>query len=270
MDLYGIALGLVIGVCIWAVSRVVPFRRNDGQAQPGLDVLAAICGAIFGALLSPPLQAGVGWLAGFVDGWTAAIAATPLWLMLPAYLLAADCGAYWTHRLLHSRRLWSTHAFHHSPKRLNWLSGLRGSPVHILLVLVPYSLAVMLFPVPQTGRLGLVLMALYTVNQHLIHSNVRIPFARRVEYLLVTPRFHFAHHDRRPAIGNSNYGFIFTIWDRLFGTYTDPDTVDANAELGIAEENSPWRMLIGLPAPRHEARQRVDTGLDTPPAQKSA
>lgn len=270
MDLFGIVLGIAIGVLVWALSRLLPFRRNDGPSQPGWDIVAAIAGSVFGALLSPPLEAGIGWLAGFIEGWTMALAGAPLWLMLPIYLLAADCGAYWTHRMLHSRRLWSTHAFHHSPKRLNWLSGLRGSPVHILLVLAPYSLALMLFPVPQSGRLGLALLVLYTINQHLIHSNVRVPYSRRIEYLLVTPRFHFAHHDRRTAIGNSNYGFIFAIWDRLFGTYTDPDTVDANAELGIAEEISPWRMLIGLPAPRHRDGPRVEATLPDPPARDAA
>ena len=66
--------------------------------------------------------------------------------------------------------------------------------------------------------------------------------------MLITPRFHFVHHDVDSATANSNFGFVFSLWDRCFGTYTDPDTIPADHALGLGHEASYWRLLIGLPA----------------------
>jgi sterol desaturase/sphingolipid hydroxylase (fatty acid hydroxylase superfamily) len=67
---------------------------------------------------------------------------------------------------------------------------------------------------------------------------------------LVTPRFHFVHHSTNRSIANSNYGFIFSVWDRLFGTYTDPAVVPPDDSLGLGYEISSWRLVLGLPPPR--------------------
>jgi sterol desaturase/sphingolipid hydroxylase (fatty acid hydroxylase superfamily) len=71
--------------------------------------------------------------------------------------------------------------------------------------------------------------------------------ARHVEKLFVTPRMHFVHHSARKDYSNSNYGFVFSIWDKMFGTFTDPDSVAKDDKLGLDYNDSKWRMLIGLP-----------------------
>jgi len=81
-----------------------------------------------------------------------------------------------------------------------------------------------------------------------------VQYTRHIELLFVTPRFHFVHHSADVHFTNSNYGFIFTLWDRLFGTYTNPEHVAPDELLGIDYENSPHRLLLGLP-PRRSAPQ---------------
>jgi hypothetical protein len=68
--------------------------------------------------------------------------------------------------------------------------------------------------------------------------------------ILVTPEFHFAHHVADLKIANTNFGAVFTIWDRLFGTYTDPRAVPENAPLGLVYAQSRARLVLGLPLQR--------------------
>jgi sterol desaturase/sphingolipid hydroxylase (fatty acid hydroxylase superfamily) len=67
-----------------------------------------------------------------------------------------------------------------------------------------------------------------------------------LEWVLVTPRYHHVHHSCDLALSNSNFGVTFSIWDRLFGTYTDPDQVKEPISFGIGEEVPPLRLILGV------------------------
>jgi sterol desaturase/sphingolipid hydroxylase (fatty acid hydroxylase superfamily) len=61
----------------------------------------------------------------------------------------------------------------------------------------------------------------------------------------VTPRYHHVHHSKAPEHYRANLASRLTIWDRLFGTYVDPDHVD-RISFGIEGAPSPVRVVIGL------------------------
>jgi sterol desaturase/sphingolipid hydroxylase (fatty acid hydroxylase superfamily) len=239
-----VALGLMIGM----LALAMPFRTLTSRPQIGWDIVAAIMVAIFAVLVESMLDVPAEFVMARLDAWYVSIDGVSWWLVIPGYIVLADFGAYWAHRALHTRWLWPTHAWHHSPKFLYWLSGLRGSPIHLLVLYAPYSVAFVIFPLPDAAIVSGVLLVLNASNQHYIHSNLRLPYARQLEWLLVTPRFHFVHHSTTPRIANSNYGFLFSVWDRIFGTLTDPATVPADDALGLGYEISGWRLVLGLPA----------------------
>ncbi len=58
------------------------------------------------------------------------------------------------------------------------------------------------------------------------HANLRTPgwLDRALSLVLVTPRFHHVHHAAGETDYNNNLGIVFTVWDRLFGTYRARDT----------------------------------------------
>ena len=242
------AIDVSLGLAIWLLALAIPFRRLAARPDIGWDVVAALGTTVFAmgadALLSMPVD----WVMTRIDGWYALIENAAWWLVIPSYIVLADLGAYWAHRALHTRWLWSTHAWHHSAQYLYWLSGLRGSPIHILVLSAPYFLAFIIFPLPETAIVGLAILVLDASNQHYIHSNLKIPYAKQIERVLVTPRYHFVHHSAQPSIANSNYGFIFSVWDHLFHTYTDPDAVPVDDSLGLSYEISNWRLVLGLPS----------------------
>jgi sterol desaturase/sphingolipid hydroxylase (fatty acid hydroxylase superfamily) len=241
-----ILLGLVIG----GLALALPFRDSTRRPTWRWDIAAAIASVAFAVAAEALLDAPEGSLMARLDGWYAVPGRAPVWLVVPAYIVLADFGAYWAHRALHTPWLWPTHAWHHSPKHLYWVAGLRGSPVHMLVLYAPYYLAFALFPVPEAGLIAAVMFVIDTSNQHYIHSNLKVPWAAWLERVLVTPRLHFVHHSAKPHVANSNYGFIFSVWDRVFGTYTDPGTIPLDDPLGLGYEVSGWRLMLGLPPPR--------------------
>jgi sterol desaturase/sphingolipid hydroxylase (fatty acid hydroxylase superfamily) len=243
----GVAIDAGLGIAIGLLALALPFRRLQGHTQVGADLLAWMLVVLFALLVESLLDVPAGLVTARLSGWHESIDAAPWWLVVPAYVVLADFGAYWAHRALHTRWLWPTHAWHHSPKYLYWLAGLRGSPIHLLVLFAPYYLAFIVLPVHDAALASSILLVLDVSNQHYIHSNLKLPYAQHLERIFVTPRFHFVHHSAIARFANSNYGFVFSVWDRLFGTFTDPATIPPDDALGLGYEVSGWRLALGLP-----------------------
>ena len=67
-----------------------------------------------------------------------------------------------------------------------------------------------------------VYLLISTLNAQLEHTNVKLfaPLDRVLRLLIVTPNMHKVHHSREQIETDSNYSNIFSIWDRIFGTYS--------------------------------------------------
>ena len=164
------------------------------------------------------------------------------------YLITADFLAYWMHRTLHGRHAWRFHSLHHSPTSLNWLSGARGGPIHVILILSPATLASSIFLFNGNYWIFVGLAVFDVIGQHFDHSNIRLPYEKQLEYVFVTPRMHFVHHHPNPKYTDSNYGFYFSIWDRMFGTFTAPETipVEERGRLGLDYDESKLSLFFGF------------------------
>jgi sterol desaturase/sphingolipid hydroxylase (fatty acid hydroxylase superfamily) len=67
-----------------------------------------------------------------------------------------------------------------------------------------------------------------------------------LEWVFVTPRYHHIHHNGNPQHYTANFGNLLTIWDRLFGTYANPEKVDPILQFGIGEKENPIRVVLGI------------------------
>lgn len=250
MELLLRATFIAIGLAHQGVARLVPFREQPEPRQLWWDlagmVFGAACAAGYALLIGGPL---IEWLSSHdgVARWYARVDQWPWVVGLGVNLVVADLSVYWAHRLLHHRALWHTHAWHHSPRHVWWLSGLRASPVHVVFTMLPSTVGFLLCPIGPGGAVLTGLIVFRMANQHWLHSNIAIPGARTLEWLFVTPRFHFVHHSADVRLTNTNYGFVFTLWDRLFGTFVDPETVPAGERLGLDYDNGNLRLMLGLP-----------------------
>jgi len=114
----------------------------------------------------------------------------------------------------------------------------------VILAGVPYLLAFpLLKPVPATFFPMYGYLMVLTNNW--MHMNVSWQ-SRNLEWLFVTPRYHRVHHLKSSGRAGANLGVLLTVWDRLFGTYVDPEKVDSTGPYGIQETVHPVRMAIGL------------------------
>jgi sterol desaturase/sphingolipid hydroxylase (fatty acid hydroxylase superfamily) len=165
-------------------------------------------------------------------------------LRLVIYYVVADFGSYWMHRGMHTRHVWRVHRWHHSPTQMYWLAGVRATLPQQLLFNVPYVLAV---PILVGSPLWIypVMVVENVVRNHWMHMNVAWR-SHWLEYVFVTPRYHHIHHSTDAELHDGNYGSLLSIWDRLFGTYRDPD-VTTPRTFGTGEKKrDPVLLMIGI------------------------
>jgi sterol desaturase/sphingolipid hydroxylase (fatty acid hydroxylase superfamily) len=166
----------------------------------------------------------------------------PPWASFPLAIVASDFAMYWTHRLVHTRPLWRVHRWHHAPRHLYWLAGGRASFLQGIVYAIPTFVFVLL-NVPLK-LIGMYIMFGVVLN-HWMHSNLRLK-SEWLEAVLITPRIHHVHHSSDPRHYGRNLGSLLSIWDRMFGTFLDPDDVKAPLKFGIPEAVSGPRMVVGL------------------------
>ena len=151
-------------------------------------------------------------------------------------ILTGDALAYWSHRLRHRVDiLWSFHSLHHSQRDLNFFTQNRFHDVDILVDLVIRMLPLAILHASWT-MIG-IYSAISLAHFRLYHSRIRSNYGI-LRYLLVTPQSHRMHHARSERKLNCNYGGVFSMWDRVFGTQY-PDCNEYPEELGIENEAFP-------------------------------
>jgi sterol desaturase/sphingolipid hydroxylase (fatty acid hydroxylase superfamily) len=125
-----------------------------------------------------------------------------------------------------------------------WLAGVRTSLVQMTLVNLPYIAAGALIVLSPRWVFWAILLK-NTFSNDFMHLNIWWG-NRWLEWLIVTPRYHHVHHSDDPRHYNNNLAVLFPIWDRLFGTYVDPETVKDDLNFGIGEYVPPLRLVIGI------------------------
>lgn len=203
-------------------------------------------------LLLPTAAVGVA-LTAAEEGWGLLNRlALPEW---PAALLAVaglDLAIYFQHRLFHRLPLcWRLHRMHHTDLDLDVTSGARFHPLEILLSQLIKMAVVLLLGAPA----GAVVLFEILLNGTSMfnHANVRLDprIDRWLRWLVVTPDLHRVHHSVVREETDSNFGFNFPWWDRLFGSYRDqPAAGHLAMTIGLANYRDdkwlqlPWMLLV--------------------------
>ncbi len=150
---------------------------------------------------------------------------------------ALDLTNYSSHRVFHSvALLWRVHKVHHSETDLDLTTGFRFHPLEGLLSQGCQLAVIALLGTPPSAVL-FASMAI-VVQDFFTHANLRVPETadRLLRWLIVTPAMHRVHHSQRMKEQNGNFGTIFSIWDRLFGTYLPSLAAEAGeGRYGLAD-----------------------------------
>ena len=145
------------------------------------------------------------------------IEVTPLTVLLLVVL--CDLAYYWEHRFVHRVGIgWATHTVHHSSPYFNISVAYRFGPFdgywpfffHAPLALLGFD-PVLIFACE----------AFVQLYQTVLHTEVVGKLPRFVEAVMNTPSHHRVHHGSNKVYLDKNYGGIFIIWDRMFGTFAE-------------------------------------------------
>jgi sterol desaturase/sphingolipid hydroxylase (fatty acid hydroxylase superfamily) len=166
-------------------------------------------------------------------------------------IIFLDWMLYYFHRVYHAVPwLWKIHRVHHTDREVDVTTGLRFHPLEILMTTFVEVLFIYLLGAPVYGvflfQIWLGVSTLFN------HSNIQIPavLEKVIRWFILTPDMHRVHHSANPSETNSNFGFNFPWWDRLFMTYHE--SVDPKKEklgLNIFEEirYSRFKLLLMQP-----------------------
>jgi len=211
-------LALLVGACalLWLLESVRPLQRyREWRLRRALPNLALTALVILLNLVLSTLVAAVSGAAA-INVLNAIVG-----------IAALDLATYAAHVVMHrSPFAWRFHRVHHSENEVDVTTAFRQHPGETL-----WRVAWQLPPIIVLGLpFGVVVLylTLSTLNAQLEHANLRVPDRqdRTLRWLFVTPNMHKVHHSRLQRETDSNYSNIFSLWDRLFGTYT------RNADLG--------------------------------------
>ena len=214
---------------LWGiVVRRQTYRLNDTLNSLSMGLLSRVVGLLRLGF------AGVvfGYLTGYLG--VSPVSTESLWVWFAAFI-AYDFCYYWKHRFGHQWRImWASHVAHHQSEEFNLSTALRqtGTDYIGFVFYIPLYLAGL--PVEVVVTVG----SLNLIYQFWVHTE----HVRRLgvyEWLFVTPSNHRVHHAKNPIYIDRNYGGVFIIWDRFFGTFTE-ERDDYPCYYGITNALRSW------------------------------
>jgi len=221
--------GLLLGgiVLFWVLEGVIPlygFKYNKVK-HAGINLFFTLTTAIIGF--------GFAWLLLQASRFTVDnqfgilyLVELPLWAHIVLGVLLMDLiGAYFIHWTEHKVKwMWQFHLVHHSDTKVDVTTGLRHHPGETVFRIGFTIMAVLVIGVPM----GIIMLyqSLSVLFAHLTHANIKMPakIDRALSYIFVTPYMHKVHHHYTQPLTDTNYGNIFSIWDRIFGTFAETDS----------------------------------------------
>ncbi len=152
-----------------------------------------------------------------------------------AFLLY-DLSYYWMHRMHHEIKiLWATHSVHHHGEDYNLATALRQTSTGWLWKWIFY-MPMIILGVPV--EVFIAVAGVNLVYQFWVHTE-HIGHLGFMEKIFITPMNHRIHHAKNKEYIDANYGGVFIIWDRMFGTYT-PQKPELDPVYGTATPLNSW------------------------------
>ena len=149
----------------------------------------------------------------------------PLWVQILVGIVLLDFfGAYLVHWVEHKVKfMWKFHLVHHSDTHVDVTTGLRHHPGEALFRMLFTVVGVIMVGAPIW--LVFVYQTCSAFFTHFNHANISMPTSvdKALSWVVVTPNMHKVHHHYTQPYTDTNYGNIFAIWDRLFGTFAQVD-----------------------------------------------
>jgi len=215
------------------------YRSNDAINSLSAGILSETTGyftkilqyTIWGLVLSNFALIDIqrSWFDGSASGIALWILAAVLW----------DFCYYWNHRLGHEISvLWAAHSVHHQSEEYNLSTALRQTSSSFIFSWIFY---VPLFLIGFPADVLITVAAVNLIYQFWVHTQ-QIRRLGALDRILVTPSNHRVHHAQNETYIDKNYGGIFVLWDRLFGTFAEEND-DEPVIFGVRKPLANWNPI---------------------------
>jgi len=212
----------------WILEGLVPLYKFDYKkwrhAWPNL--FFTLTTVIINFLLAFLLLRTSDWVVAENFGIINWLPEIPIWLYAILGVMLLDfIGAYLAHYVEHNvKPLWMVHLVHHTDHEVDTTTANRHHPLESL---IRYTFTLFgVFIVGAPIAIVMLYQSLSLVATQFGHANISLP--KKVDevlsWIIVSPDMHKVHHHHMLPYTDSNYGNIFSLWDRLFGTFMKLDT----------------------------------------------
>jgi sterol desaturase/sphingolipid hydroxylase (fatty acid hydroxylase superfamily) len=219
---------LVGGIAgFWLIESAVPLFRfsYNKWRHAGVNIFFTITTILINFSMAFILLKAADWATTANFGILNWLPDMPLWAFAVVGMLLLDLiGAYTVHWAEHKVRwMWRFHLIHHTDTNVDTTSANRHHPGESVFRFVFTTLGVVIAGAPMW--LVFMYQSFSVLLSQFNHANIGLPKAidTALSWVIVTPDMHHVHHHYKLPYTDSNYGNIFSIWDRLFGTYMDLD-----------------------------------------------
>jgi sterol desaturase/sphingolipid hydroxylase (fatty acid hydroxylase superfamily) len=177
----------------------------------------------------------------------------PLWGSICCTLAVYSLTVYLIHIIEHKTAwLWRLHRVHHLDTQLDVSTSQRHHPLELIVNVLILVVVTIVFGL--SSSVVLVYESMNAIIDFFSHANVRLPESvdRIVRWMFVTPNMHSLHHSSHQPETDSNYGGVFTLWDRLFGTYrAEPAWGYGMLQIGLPEirDDRAWNFWWQMKSP---------------------
>lgn len=189
----------------------------------------------------------------------------PLWGQLFLGVLLMDLiGAYLIHWVEHKVKwMWKFHLVHHSDTNIDVTSGLRHHPGETFFRIFFTMGAIFIIGAPMW--IIMLYQSLSVLSAHITHANINMPKSidTALSYVFVTPLMHKVHHHYQQPLSDTNFGNIFSVWDRIFGTFAqvnDSSSLVYGVDMHMdSSENTSLKNLLAIPFQKYRTPEGSKT-----------
>jgi sterol desaturase/sphingolipid hydroxylase (fatty acid hydroxylase superfamily) len=215
-------------VLLWVVEHLIPLIQNQYKKtklrHAGINLAFTAIHFVIHTLLAGGII--------FISGYTSANAfGFVYWLgggtlvTILITCLTLDFFAGWLcHLVEHKIALfWRFHIIHHADNNVDVTTGLRHHPLESVWRGLFFYMGIFASGAPVYAVLLYQTILVFITG--FMHANISLPkwMDKILSYVLISPNMHEVHHHWKQPYTDSNYGAVFSVWDRLLGTYMELD-----------------------------------------------
>jgi sterol desaturase/sphingolipid hydroxylase (fatty acid hydroxylase superfamily) len=238
-------------VLLWAFESAIPLLQNKYKKTKGRHALVNISFTIIHFAIHTFLAIFIlmlsDWTKNNEFGLVYWIGGNVLTTIIISALVLDFCAGWLCHFVEHQSPLfWRFHLIHHADNNVDVTTGLRHHPLESVWRGLFFFLGIFISGAPMYAVM--IYQTVLVAATGFTHANINLPgwLDRSLSYILVSPNMHKVHHHWKQPFTDTNYGAVFSIWDRLLGTFSTLDPKELKYGLDRYYPNDKDEDIIAL------------------------